>query len=111
VTPAAVPGASSTEGRSFYLSPVGDDSNVSGTRSAVARSVMINVSVPAGAEIAFDGTKTIQTGAHRAFVSPPLVAGQDYAYEVTAKWQESGREVNQTRHITVHSGDVINLVF
>jgi uncharacterized protein (TIGR03000 family) len=111
VAPAAAPAASSTEVRSFYPSSVGDEYNALGTRSAGSRAVTVNVSVPAGAEIAFDGTKTAQTGARRAFVSPPLAAGQDYVYVVTAKWQEGGREVTKTRRITVHAGDVINLNF
>jgi uncharacterized protein (TIGR03000 family) len=54
---------------------------------------------------------TTQSGARRAFVSPPLAPGREYVYDVTAKWQEGGREVVRTRRITVHAGDVINLNF
>jgi uncharacterized protein (TIGR03000 family) len=107
----ATPSPALTEIRSFYPSAAGDDYNALSTNSAVNRSVTINVSVPAGAEILFDGTKTRQAGSHRVFESPPLAPGQDYVYAVTGKWQEGGREVTRTRHITVHSGEVINLSF
>jgi uncharacterized protein (TIGR03000 family) len=73
--------------------------------------VRINVSVPASAQITFDGAKTRQTGAIRAFVSPPVAPDRDYYYNVTAKWQQGGREVTRTQHITVHAGDVINVRF
>ena len=109
--PAVAPSAAPTEIRSFYPSAVGDDYNALSSRSAVNRPVTITVSVPAGATIAFDGTPTAQSGIRRAFVSPPLAPGQDYIYEVTAKWQDGGQQVSRTRHITVHSGDVINLQF
>jgi len=109
--PVVAPSASPTETSSFYFSPVGDEGNTLSNRSAVNRPVTINVSVPSGAAIAFDGTPTVQSRARRAFVSPPLDPGRDYAYDVTATWQDGGREVSRTRHITVHSGDVINLQF
>jgi uncharacterized protein (TIGR03000 family) len=73
--------------------------------------VRINVSVPADAQITFDGAKTMQNGAFRAFVSPPVAPGRDYYYNVTAKWQQGGREVTRTQRIAVHAGDVINMSF
>ena len=109
--PAVVPSVAPTEVRSFYPSSVGDDYNALSSQSAVNRSVTINVSVPAGAAIAFDGSPTAQSGVQCAFVSPPLAPGRDYVYEVTATWQDGGQQVNRTRRITVHSGDVINLQF
>src|SRR6266404_8674517 len=39
--------------------------------------VLISVSAPADAEIWFDGSKTVQTGTLRRFVSPPIVPGYD----------------------------------
>jgi uncharacterized protein (TIGR03000 family) len=73
--------------------------------------VRVNVSVPANAQITFDGAKTMQTGAIRAFVSPPVAPGRDYIYSVTAKWQQGGKEVTRTQRITVHAGDVIHVSF
>jgi uncharacterized protein (TIGR03000 family) len=73
--------------------------------------VLISVSVPADAEIWFDGSKTVQTGTLRRFVSPPIVPGHDYAYEVTAKWMENGREVTQSRRVLVHAGERVSIIF
>jgi uncharacterized protein (TIGR03000 family) len=67
-------------------------------------SAHLNVRVPADAEFWVDGTQTKQSGSLRQFVSPPLEAGQDYSYELKARWVENGREVVQTRRIPVFSG-------
>ena len=109
--PAAAPATATTEVRSFYPSPAGDEYGALSTGAAGNREVTVNVSVPDGAEITFNGSKTAQTGARRAFVSPPLAPGRDYVYDVTARWQEGGREVTRTQRVTVHAGDVINLNF
>jgi uncharacterized protein (TIGR03000 family) len=75
------------------------------------QAVTVKVSVPADAEIWFDGNKTRQTGPDRSFVSPPITPGRDYSYEVKTRWLDNGTEVIQTRRVTVHAGDVINLRF
>ena len=111
--PATVPGATAavapTEGQalSFYPSTAAE---VYG-RPERSRAVQINVAVPANAEILFGTFKTTQRGAQRTFVSPPLVPGSNYSYDVTAKWREGGREIVRTRHLTVHAGDVLNVSF
>jgi uncharacterized protein (TIGR03000 family) len=74
-------------------------------------SVLLNVSVPANAEIWFNGAKTVQSGSRRQFVSPPLTAGRDYFYDVKVKWTKDGKEVVQNRQINVHAGDVLNVAF
>jgi uncharacterized protein (TIGR03000 family) len=83
--------------QTFYLGPRPTETD----RSRAA----ITVQVPQSATLWFDGTKTTQTGALRSFVSPPLQAGQNYAYNVRARWSENGkvREENQT--VKVHAGD------
>ena len=93
--------------QSFYPSP-GEDGGMDRPGN---RAVTVNVSVPADAEIWFDGTKTVQTGPARRFVSPPVTPGPDYTYEVKARWRENGTAVTQTRRVIVHAGDVINLRF
>jgi uncharacterized protein (TIGR03000 family) len=75
------------------------------------RTVRINVNGPANAEIWFDDARTIQKGAYRQFISPPLAPGQDYSYDIKAKWRENGEDVTRTRRIVVHAGDVVNLTF
>jgi uncharacterized protein (TIGR03000 family) len=63
----------------------------------------VEVMVPENAALWFDGVPTRQTGAQRAFVSPPLTPGRDYTYEVHARWIEDGRTVDRTRRIQVRA--------
>jgi uncharacterized protein (TIGR03000 family) len=72
---------------------------------------LINVSVPADAVISFEGRETTQTGDFRQFISPALTSGQEFTYDIEVRWNRDGTEVTRNRHITVHAGDIINLVF
>jgi uncharacterized protein (TIGR03000 family) len=76
-----------------------------------ARAVLINVALPPNAEISFEDSQTRQNGVFRQFISPPLIPGQEYAYKVDVNWSENGTTVTRTRRITVHAGDIVNLVF
>jgi uncharacterized protein (TIGR03000 family) len=107
----AAPTTPQAEVRSFYPSAAAEEYGTLSTPFAGNQPVWINMSVPANAQITFNGAKTRQTGAMRAFVSPPLAPGRDYYYDVTAKWEQGGREVTRTRHIAVQAGDVINVTF
>jgi uncharacterized protein (TIGR03000 family) len=71
----------------------------------------VKATVPADAEIWFDGTKTTSTGAVRQFQSPPLTLGQRYNYEIRARWSENGHEVTQTQKVEVTAGSHINVTF
>jgi len=62
------------------------------------------MTVPADAEVWFDGTKTTTAGPVREYQSPPQTPGQQYTYEVKARWQENGREVTQTQQVDVSAG-------
>jgi uncharacterized protein (TIGR03000 family) len=102
--------AGTTGYQSFYPPQPGSDSF--GTLANRNRNVRVNVTLPANAQISFDGTNAGQaTGTFRQFTSPPIAAGQDYAYDVKVSWMQDGKEMTQTRHVVVHSGDVINLTF
>jgi uncharacterized protein (TIGR03000 family) len=70
----------------------------------VETTVHVTVRSPADAEVWFGGQKTRQTGTVRRFVSPPLTPGQEYTYEVVARWMDKGRQVVQSRHIDVSAG-------
>jgi uncharacterized protein (TIGR03000 family) len=72
---------------------------------------VIDVNVPAGAEVWFDGEKTTQTGGTRAFRSPPLQPGTTYLYLVRAKWKDDGRDVDQMQTLPVHSGERVRITF
>jgi uncharacterized protein (TIGR03000 family) len=87
-----------------FVSPAGHASVGNG-------GVLINLAVPANAEISFDGQETVQKGGFRQFISPPLIPGQEYSYDIEVRWTEDGTESTQSRRITVHAGDVVNLLF
>jgi uncharacterized protein (TIGR03000 family) len=69
------------------------------------------VEVPENAEIWFDGNKTAQTGASRNFVSPPLVPGRMYTYEIRARWKDNGRAAEQTQIVMVRAGEQVHVTF
>jgi uncharacterized protein (TIGR03000 family) len=73
--------------------------------------VEITVRVPAGAQVWFDGEPTAQTGATRAFVSPPLEPGRDYSYTLRVRWTEGETAVERTRRLTFRAGEAITLDF
>jgi uncharacterized protein (TIGR03000 family) len=77
--------------RSYYLEPG-------------SSAVLLNVRVPANAEVLVDGQRTTQTGQSRQFVSPPLAPGFEYTYTVEARWQENGQPVTKTRRVSVRPG-------
>jgi uncharacterized protein (TIGR03000 family) len=73
--------------------------------------VVVEVRVPADAEVWFDGAKTQQTGPTRTFVSPPLTPGTDYSYTVRVRWNDAGRAKEEAREVEVHAGDRIRVEF
>jgi uncharacterized protein (TIGR03000 family) len=73
-------------------------------------SALINLTVPADAEIWFDDTKTTSTGTARQFNSPPLTAGK-HSYEIRARWRENGREVTQTQQVEVTPSAHVSVSF
>jgi len=76
-----------------------------------AAPVQFDLQVPADAQVWFDGEKTTQTGALRHFVSPPLPPGRAYTYEVRVAWKEGGREVTESRRLSVRAGDHVSASF
>jgi uncharacterized protein (TIGR03000 family) len=73
--------------------------------------VEIIVHVPANARIWFDGLETVQTGAERVFVSPPVKPGRDFAYELRVQWRDGERLVERSRRLAVRAGDHVGLDF
>src|SRR5262249_36874335 len=64
----------------------------------------ITIIVPGNAEIFFDRQPTKQKGTERLYVTPPLVVGEKYSYEVLARWQDGGEAVEYTRKGEVGGG-------
>jgi uncharacterized protein (TIGR03000 family) len=71
----------------------------------------ITISTPPGATIWFDDHNTAATGSVREFHSPPLTPGNQYAYEVRARWYENGQEVTQTQRVPVTAGAHVRVTF
>lgn len=67
----------------------------------------IRVVLPANAELWFDGQKTAATGIVRDFSTPPITPGQDYSYQVRARWTDDGHQVERTRNIDFRAGQEV----
>jgi uncharacterized protein (TIGR03000 family) len=93
-------GASYSEPHTAYYPPELPDNG---------NAVTIRMTVPSGARVYFDGAATSQTGADRAFVSPPLTPGREYVYQIRVQWEENGKTTERNRKVTVHAGDRVNL--
>jgi uncharacterized protein (TIGR03000 family) len=65
----------------------------------------IDLTVPADANVWFQGIKIKQTGLVRLLVTPPLKSGRSYSYEIRATYMENGREVTTVRNLSVRAGD------
>ena len=79
-----------------------------GQPDGVAR---ITVIVPPTAEVSFDDATTLSKGAIRQYDSPPLEPGTRYTYDITASWDENGREVTQTQRVEVTAGANVTVRF
>jgi len=64
----------------------------------------IELTVPADAQVWFNGQATAQTGSVRRFVTPPLNANGDYSYEVKVRWTRDGEPAEETKTIPVVAG-------
>jgi uncharacterized protein (TIGR02246 family) len=82
-----------------------------GAQGARETRAQITISVPADAEVLFDGQPTTQKGPQRLFLTPPLVVGAQYYYTVVARWQAGGKSVEQTKTVAVTGGGRSNLDF
>jgi uncharacterized protein (TIGR03000 family) len=74
-------------------------------------SARLDLTVPEGAEVWFDGAKNTRTGSLRRFVTPPLKAGRKYTYEVRVAWKNGGDEVTETRPLSVGAGENLSALF
>jgi uncharacterized protein (TIGR03000 family) len=64
----------------------------------------VAIRVPADAEVWFNGYRTTQTGTERTFTTPLLDKGEDYYYDVRARWTENGKSVVRERRVLVRAG-------
>jgi uncharacterized protein (TIGR03000 family) len=80
-------------------------------QAAPSNTATVRLVVPADAKVRFDERETKQSGTDRLFETPPLTPGSDYFYQVTARWQEGGKEVVQTRTLRVRANETSTLDF
>jgi uncharacterized protein (TIGR03000 family) len=80
-------------------------------RPAAGNTAHVRVIVPADARVWFGNSATRQTGPVRHFESPELTPGKGYAYEVTARWTEGGKDVTRTRHVDVRANSSATVDF
>jgi uncharacterized protein (TIGR03000 family) len=73
--------------------------------------VILELRVPAEAEIWFNGEKTTQRGTDRVFRTPLLPAGKTFQYEVKVRWSREGKAEEQTKTIPVRAGEQVRLTF
>src|SRR5262249_49231224 len=64
----------------------------------------VTIIVPAHAGVFFDGKHSKGKETERLYVTPPLVAGKTYVYEIRARWQDGGKPVERTRKVEVTGG-------
>jgi uncharacterized protein (TIGR03000 family) len=90
-----------------------------GAFGAVARATVpanstaeVVVRLPADATLYFEGVPMDLTGPERHFVSPPLIPGRNYQYDVRAVWNDDqGQEVVQDRKVPVRAGGRVSVDF
>jgi uncharacterized protein (TIGR03000 family) len=71
----------------------------------------ITVKLPPGATLYVDGKKNERTDAVRDFGTPPLPAGQEFAYLMKAEVMKDGRPETQTTKVTFRAGEIVTVDF
>jgi uncharacterized protein (TIGR03000 family) len=73
--------------------------------------VHLVVTLPANAQLWINSASTTRTGSIREFQSVPLTPGVRYEYTIHARWEDNGREVDQTQRVQGTVGDSLNVTF
>jgi uncharacterized protein (TIGR03000 family) len=86
----------------------GSDAPVAG----MGTPIILSVKLPQpAAELFVGGVKTAQTGLDRIYESPPLEAGKQYRYTLTARWIENGAPREMKRAVVGTPGEVVRVDF
>ncbi len=65
----------------------------------------LEVRVPDGAEVWFDGKKNTETGTVRHFESSPLLPGVGSSFEVRVRVKGAAQDTDDIRHVTLRAGE------
>jgi uncharacterized protein (TIGR03000 family) len=80
--------------------------------TTTGRPATIEMTVPADAQITFDGAATTSQGTLRRFVSSPLAPGKQYHYyNVRIRGTANGQNFDETICICVREGDFITISY
>jgi uncharacterized protein (TIGR03000 family) len=71
----------------------------------------ISLTVPADAQVWFDGKATRLTGTQRNYTSPPLTPGRTYTYTLRVRWTKDGTPVEENRSVDIQAGGRVRLDF
>lgn len=74
-------------------------------------STVIHVHVPANAKVYFDDNPTKQSGADRYFRTPSLASNRPQTYQISARWQEGGKEHVEVRQVRFLPGQAVDVNF
>jgi len=81
-----------------------------GAAAAPTQVLYLSLKLPQpAAEVLVDGVKTTMTGTDRLYESPPLEAGKEYVYDITARWVEGGATVERKKTVKGKPGEVIRV--
>jgi uncharacterized protein (TIGR03000 family) len=76
------------------------------TAVAANTTARIDVRVPASdAQLNFDNHPTSPSGLTREFVTPPLIIGSNYVYNVRVSWMDNGVRRTRDKNVFVRAGD------
>jgi uncharacterized protein (TIGR03000 family) len=74
-----------------------------------SREATLVVNLPSSAKLAIDDYQTKSTSGQRVFQTPPLDAGKDFSYTLTAKVMRDGAPVTITKKVTVRAGETTRI--
>jgi uncharacterized protein (TIGR03000 family) len=72
---------------------------------------LLSVTVPEDAKVFVNGRLTKTPGALRRYVSPGLVRGLSYTYEVRAEVEREGKKLSDTKMVSLRSGQRADVAF
>lgn len=82
----------------------GVDDGSTSIQTPAADAAVLNVLLPADAQVFINDRPTTTPGRKRSFVSKSLPVGQDSQYEVTAILKRDGREIKRTELVSIRPG-------
>src|SRR5262245_1064697 len=81
-------------------------------KPAKAEPGYLEIRLPPNASLAFDNYQTRQRAPVRYYMTPPLVPGHKYTYELTAAWQgPDGKPQKESKKVNVNPGETIKVQF